>query len=45
MTTEGYVDDEVDIAAVSRLAEDIRDVLLEYWVSVNLEKPTRPFDR
>lgn len=29
------MEDEGDIAAVSGLAEDLRDVLLEHWVSVN----------
>jgi hypothetical protein len=41
ITTEGYVEDEGDIVAVSGLAEDLRDVLLEYWVSVNPEKLIR----
>ena len=33
VTTEGYVEGEGDVAAVSGLAEDLRGVLLEYWVS------------
>lgn len=33
MTAEGYAENEADIAAVSRLADDLRDDLLEYWVS------------
>lgn len=33
VTTEGYAENEADIVAVSGLAEDLRDVLLEYWVS------------
>ena len=33
---EGYVEDEGDAAAVSGLAEELRDILLEYWVSISL---------
>jgi hypothetical protein len=40
---EGYVQNEGDIAAVSGLAEDLRDALLDYRVSVYFEKPTWVF--
>ena len=30
--TEGYVEREVDVLAVSGLAEDLRDIILEYQV-------------
>ena len=33
VTTEGYVEREVDVLTVSGLAEDLRDVVLEYQVS------------
>ena len=33
VTVEGRIEDEGVIAAVSGLAEDIRDILLEYLVS------------
>lgn len=36
------MEDEADVLAVSGLAEDIRDVLLEYWVSISREKLMRP---
>ena len=32
MTTEGYEESQDDIQAVSRIAEDIRDALLDYQV-------------
>jgi hypothetical protein len=35
ITAEGYVETEDDIAAVSVLAEELRDVLFEYWVGTN----------
>lgn len=38
MTNEGYVEDDRDILDVSRLVEDLRDVLLEYWVGIDLER-------
>jgi hypothetical protein len=37
IVAEGYVEGEGDLAAISGLAEDLRDVLLEHWVSVNPE--------
>jgi len=37
--TEGYVQLEADVLAVSGLAEDIRDAVLEYQVSNALEEP------
>ena len=36
------MEDEEDIVAVSEVAEDLRDVLLEYWVSAN---PARQWSR
>ena len=36
------MDDAGDIASISRLAEDLRDVLFEYWVSPNPGKLIRP---
>jgi hypothetical protein len=35
IATEGYVQNEGDVAAVSGLAEDLRDALFEYRVSIN----------
>ena len=32
---EEYVEDEKDVLAVSNMAEDLRNVLLEYWVSTS----------
>jgi len=40
IVTEGYVELEADVLAVSGLAEDVRDVVLEYQVSVASEEPT-----
>jgi hypothetical protein len=37
IVAEGYVENEGDLAAISGLAEDLRDVLLEHWVSLNSE--------
>jgi len=34
IAAEGYVEHEGDITAASGLAEDLRDILLEYWVSI-----------
>ena len=34
VTAEGYEEGEEDIVAVSGLAEDLRDVFLEYWVGI-----------
>ena len=34
VTAEGYAENEEDLAAVSELAENLRDVLLEYCVSI-----------
>jgi hypothetical protein len=45
IVTEGYVEGEGDLAAISGLAEDLRDVLLEHWVSVNPELLVQTFDR
>jgi hypothetical protein len=45
IVTEGYVENEGDLAAISGLAEDLRDVLLEHWVSVNPESLVHTFDR
>ena len=45
VAAEGYVDAEGDAAAVSGLAEELRDILLEYWVSVNPRKLLRQFGR
>jgi hypothetical protein len=41
--TEGYVEDQGDLAAISGLAEDLRDVLLEHWVSINSELLVKTF--
>jgi len=38
--TDGYVEVEADVLAVSGLAEDLRDVVLEYQVSNVPEEPT-----
>lgn len=40
VTVEGYVENEEDIAAVSGFAEDLRDVLLEYRVSIQRDDTT-----
>lgn len=40
VTVEGYVENEEDIAAVSGFAEDLRDVLLEYRVSIQRDGTT-----
>jgi hypothetical protein len=45
IVAEGYVEDEGDIAAISGLAEDLRDVLLEHWVSVNPKLLVQTFGR
>jgi hypothetical protein len=37
IATEGYVQNEGDIAAVSGLAEDLQDGLIEYRVSIDPE--------
>ena len=34
VTAEGYKEGEGDVVTVSGLAEDLRDVLLEYWVGI-----------
>ena len=34
------MEDEADIVAVSGLAEDLRDVLLAYWVSIDAWETT-----
>lgn len=39
ITSEGYVEVEGDISAVSGLVEDLHDVLLDYWVGINPGKP------
>jgi len=41
MVTEGYVELEADALAVSGLAEDVRDVVLEYQVSNVPDEPTQ----
>ena len=41
IAVDGHTEDEGDVAAVSGLAEDLRDVLLEYWVSINLRRSRR----
>ncbi|KAF9784552.1 hypothetical protein BJ322DRAFT_851774 [Thelephora terrestris] len=33
VTAEGHASDEGDIVAVSKLADDLRDILLEYWMA------------
>lgn len=43
--TEGYVENEGDISTVSGLVEDLRDVLLEYWVGINPEMFLQAFGR
>jgi hypothetical protein len=42
VTAEGYVEEEVDIVVVSGLAEDLRDILLEYQVSI--QEPIQVLD-
>lgn len=37
ITREEYVENAKDVLAVSGLAEDLRNVLLEYWVSTSTE--------
>jgi hypothetical protein len=37
IVAERYVENEGDLAAISGLAEDLRDVLVEHWVSLNPE--------
>ncbi|KAF9784521.1 hypothetical protein BJ322DRAFT_851027 [Thelephora terrestris] len=32
VTAEGYTSEEGDIVAVAKLADDLRDILLEYWI-------------
>ena len=39
VAAEGYTENEADIVAVSGLVEDLRDVLLEYWVSIQEADP------
>jgi hypothetical protein len=45
ITTEGYAEREEDVLAVSVLAEDLRDVLLEYRVGSDPEKLIQPEGR
>jgi hypothetical protein len=45
IVTEGYVEEQGDLAAISGLAEDLRDVLIEHWVSLNSESLVQTFDR
>ena len=40
VTVEGYVENEEDIVTVSGLAEDLRDVLREYQVSIQKDGTT-----
>ena len=42
IATEGYAECKGDTSAVSQLAEDLRDVLLEYQVSGLLGKLVQP---
>ena len=39
IAAEGYVEDKGDVELISVLAEDLRDVLIEYKVSVNSGGP------
>lgn len=40
VTAEGYKEGEGDVVTVSGLAEDLRDVLLEYWVGIQKKAVT-----